>query len=98
MAWTLVAWAAMLISYFLLPPAGAALPNPQTPVNVNYVFGLSDAAPQKWMPGWAWLALMLTAMPLAIYLPTHALLAKLYSPTLRTSSLDQCSQPGLQSA
>ncbi len=84
MAWTFVAWTAMLISYFLLPPTGALLPNPQTPVNVNYVFGLSDTAPQKWMPGWAWLALMLTAMPLAIYLPTHALLVKLYSPSMRT--------------
>jgi hypothetical protein len=34
-------------------------------VNVNYVYGLSDAAPQTLMPQLAWLALLVTALPLA---------------------------------
>jgi len=51
------AWAAVLISYFLLPAPGARLANPLAPVNINYVYGFSDATAQTWMPGWAWLTI-----------------------------------------
>lgn len=76
--WTLTAWLAMLASYFLLPPAGATLPNPMAPVNINYVFGPNDAAPQTWMAGWAWLTMMMVALPVVIFIPSHFLLKRLF--------------------
>ena len=76
LAWTGVAWTAMLISYFLMPAPGATLANPLAPVNIDYVFGFSDTAAQTWMPGWAWLLFLMTALPSAVYLPTHWLLKK----------------------
>jgi hypothetical protein len=78
LAWTLTAWVAMLVSYFLMPAPGATLANPLAPVNINYVYGLSDAQAQTWMPGPAWLLFMLTAMPILIFIPTHFLLRALY--------------------
>jgi hypothetical protein len=76
-AWTVTAWSAMMISYFFLPAPGAILANPLAPVNVDYVYGLSDATAQTWMPGWAWFSLLLVALPTVIFLPTHFLLRKL---------------------
>ena len=49
--WTVLAWVLILICFFFMPP-----PNPNaglTPVNINYVWGLNDAAAQTWMPAWA---------------------------------------------
>lgn len=74
-AWTIVAWVAMLVSYFLLPVPGDALEYANQPHNVNYVYGMSSEAPQTIMPSWTWLSMMLAGLPLAIYLPTHSLLA-----------------------
>jgi hypothetical protein len=73
-AWTALAWILMLVSYFFLPA-----PRPDAgllPVNVNYVFGPSEKAPQHWMPGWAWFSLMMLGLPLAMFLPTHLALAR----------------------
>lgn len=79
-AWTVVAWVLMLIGYFLLPAPPAPVDNPNLPVNVNYVYGMSDIEPQQWMPPLAWLAVMLTGLPLLFYLPTHLLLSWLAAP------------------
>ena len=78
--WVGLAWALMLISYFWMPPPGAALANPKQPVNINDVFGFSDHAPQSWMPAWAWLLTMMLGLPLLIWWPTH-LAMKRYFPT-----------------
>ena len=48
--WTITAWAACLVAFFFLPPAGATVPDVNTPLNVNYVYGIDDAQPQTWMP------------------------------------------------
>jgi hypothetical protein len=76
-AWTILAWALMLVAYFLLPAPPAPADNPNLPVNVNYVYGPSDARAQTWMPAPAWLALMMTALPAVFFLPTHLLLRML---------------------
>ncbi len=81
--WWAVAWAAMWVSYLFLPMPPAPSSNPGLPVNVNYVFGINDTAPQSWMPKEAFFALMLAALPALIWLPTHALLAKLMRPVAR---------------
>lgn len=78
LGWTVLAWVLMLICYFLLPapPAPAEMKN--LPVNVNYVYGLSDEAPQTWMPPLMYLGVMLTVLPVAVFLPTHLLLRKVF--------------------
>lgn len=74
-AWTLLAWGLMLIAYFLLPAPPAPLDRPNLPVNVNYVYGTSDAKPQQWMPPLAWLGLMMAGLPIVFFVPTHLLLS-----------------------
>lgn len=74
--WTGLAWILIMISWLFLPAPPADPANPNLPVNVNYVYGLSDAAPQTWMPGWAWLLCLLIGKPLLIYLPTHWMLRR----------------------
>jgi hypothetical protein len=76
-AWTGLGTALLLISYFLLPAPPAPPGDPGLPVNVNLVHGFSDAAPQRWMPPLAYLALLLVAMPLLCYLPAHLVLRRL---------------------
>lgn len=73
--WTLMAWIAMLVSYFLLPAPGDVLDHVNQPCNVNYVYGMSSEAPQAMLPQWAWLTMMLIGLPTLIYAPTHFLLA-----------------------
>lgn len=85
LAWTGVAWSAMLFSYFCLPAPGAHLANPLAPVNIDYVYGFSDAAAQTWMPQWAWLAFLIVALPVVIFIPTHLLLRKFFAPALAAS-------------
>lgn len=84
--WTVLAWCLMLIGYFLLPAPPAPASHPNLPVNVNYVYGLSDDKPQSWMSPPAWLLLMLTGLPTLIYLPTHFLLKKIFPSTQLESS------------
>jgi hypothetical protein len=74
-AWTVLAWGLMLIAFFFLPAPPAPLDQPNLPVNVNYVYGMSDDKPQQWMPPLAWLTLMMTGLPLLFYLPTHLMLS-----------------------
>jgi len=69
--WTVLAWALILICFFFMPP-----PNPNaglTPVNINYVWGLNDAAAQTWMPAWLWVVGMMVLMPVICFLPVHVL-------------------------
>ncbi|MCO8121991.1 hypothetical protein NHH03_09605 [Stieleria sp. TO1_6] len=76
-AWTVLAWALMLICYFLLPGPTDALSFPNQPHNVNYVFGPNGDTAQTWMPAWAWLGCLLCGLPLLVFLPTHAVLSAL---------------------
>jgi hypothetical protein len=77
-AWTGLAWTLCLIAFFLLPPAGAHLANPDTPVNVDYVYGMNDAAPEHFLPAGEYLLLWMLALLAVFYIPTHFLLARLF--------------------
>jgi hypothetical protein len=69
--WTVLAWVLILICFFFMPP-----PSPNaglTPVNINYVWGLNDTAPQTLMPAWLWVVGMMVAMPIICFLPVHLL-------------------------
>ena len=41
------------------------------PVNINYVWGMSDYAAQTWVPPYVWFAGQLIGLPLLAYVPTH---------------------------
>ncbi len=69
--WTVLAWVLLLICYTLMPGPRADAASIATPVNINYVHGMSDTAAQTWMPQLAWFGTMLIGLPLLIFLPTH---------------------------
>lgn len=64
---TLVAWLVLLVCYFFTQPSH----------NINWVFG-PGTTPQTWMPSGWYLAVVLVAFPLCVYLPTHFLLKALF--------------------
>ena len=76
--WTLLAWVVLLVSYFLMPPPPAPVDNPNQPVNLNYVYGFSEKAPQTWMPSLAYLGLLMIAGPIIIFVPSHFVLRWLW--------------------
>jgi hypothetical protein len=73
-AWTILSWALLSICYFFLPPPTPA-PG-MSPVNVNYVWGFSDYAPQHWMPAWMWFGGLFVVLPLVLFFPMHGLLSR----------------------
>jgi hypothetical protein len=79
-AWTALAWALMLVGYFLMPPPPPDPADPNRPVNINYVFGPSDQAAQTWMAPGLFFALLMVGYPLALFLPAHLLLRWLFPP------------------
>lgn len=79
--WTGVTWVLLVACYLWTPPPpqptyviGATNP----PANINWVFGPGSEKVQTWMPADLWLALMMAAMPLGLYLPTHWLFRRLW--------------------
>jgi hypothetical protein len=84
-AWTALAWALALISFFLLPPPN---PNPGlTPVNVNYVWGMSDHVAQNWVSPAIWLASLIVGMPLLLFAPVHFVLARIMPDPRRAGAM-----------
>lgn len=74
-SWTALAWVLLLICFFFMPPPE---PNPGLkPVNINYVWGLSDHAAQTWVPPYVWLAGLMIGLPQFAFAPVHFLLARL---------------------
>jgi hypothetical protein len=76
-AWTGLTWALLPVCFFLMPP-----PHPDpglTPVNINYVWGMSDNAAQTFVDPAVWLTGLMIGMPLVLFAPVHLLLAR-YAP------------------
>jgi len=78
-AWTGLAAGLMLACYFLTPPAGAHLADPNTPINLNYIYGFNDRQPQHWINPKLYVLLWLGALWLFAFLPTHLGLSKLFA-------------------
>jgi hypothetical protein len=78
LAWSLLALIIVFVCYFLLPVPPAPVDCPNLPVNVNYVYGLSDEKPQAWMNSHLYFLMLLAVLPGGIYLPTHLVLQKLF--------------------
>ena len=80
-AWTVLAWALILICFFFMPPPR---PDPGLePVNIDYVWGFSDTEPQHWMPPGVWVAALMILLPLVLYLPTHLILRRVMPKPVR---------------
>jgi len=79
-AWSVFAFGVLLICYFLLPAPPAPADRPHLPVNVNYVFGLSDDKPQSWMAPPLYFLMVLAALPTLCYVPTHLALSRIFKP------------------
>jgi len=76
-AWTVLAWALLLVCFLFMPPPR---PDPGlTPVNINYVWGMNDAAAQTWVHPYVWLAGLMIGLPLIVFVPTHFMLVR-YAP------------------
>jgi hypothetical protein len=75
-AWTPLAWFLVLVCYLFMPAPPSSPDEPNRPVNINYVYGFSDRAPQTWMPQNPYVALVIAALPVCIFLPTHLILAR----------------------
>lgn len=67
-AQTLLAWIVLPLTYWLTQPQD----------NVNWVYGLGSE-PQRWMPPWLYLLLLMVLFPVCVYWPTHLLLARLFA-------------------
>jgi hypothetical protein len=75
LAWTALTIVLILVCFFFMPP-----PHPDpglTPVNINYVWGMSDNVAQTWVHPYVWLGGMMVLMPLVLFLPVHLLLSRM---------------------
>ena len=72
--WTVLAVFLLFVCYFGLPAPPAPIDNPSLPVNVNYVYGFSDSAPQTQLSPNIYFGLIVLLLPILVYFPTHALL------------------------
>jgi hypothetical protein len=80
-AWTGLAWILVLICFLFMPPPR---PDPGLmPVNINYVWGMSDTVAQQWMPPAVWLAGLIILLPVLLYAPVHFLLRRLMPKPVR---------------
>lgn len=69
--WIALAWAVLLVCYFVMPMPGAQGDNEYLPVNINYVYGFSVEHEQTWMDRRLYFALLLVVLPSLIILPAH---------------------------
>jgi hypothetical protein len=80
-AWTVLAWVLLVICFSFMPPPR---PDPGlTPVNINYVWGLSDNVAQTWVSPWVWFVGMIVGLPVLLFAPVHFVLAPTMPPAAR---------------
>lgn len=73
-AQTGLAWTVLILVFFVSDPEG----------NENWVFGPGeDGEPQDFMPAPLWLAMLMAAFPLLVYLPCHLLFRSWFGPAGR---------------
>jgi len=86
------AWVLLLVCYFWMPAPPPLADDPNRPVNINYVYGLSDA--QGAGPGWTRTCILrciASRCRSAYSLPAHLLLLKLFP---SAASFRRQSEPG----
>ena len=78
--WTVLAWVLLGVCYLTVPPPPRPADQPNLPVNINYVYGINDSKPTQDLmhPDW-YFTLLIVAMPLVIFLPSHLLFGWLFT-------------------
>ncbi len=75
---SVVAFMVLLISYLFAPAPPPSASHPNWAVNINYVYGLDDKHPQAMMAPELWLLFIMAVTVIAIYLPTHFVLRRVF--------------------
>ena len=76
--WSSLAAVLLLVCYFLMPGPPPRPDNPNLPVNINYVWGLSDDKPQVWMDGRLWFLMEFFGLIFIVWLATHLALCAIF--------------------
>jgi hypothetical protein len=79
-AWTGLAGVLILVCYCFMPAAGAQLADPNTPVNINYVYGFDDHKPQQWVNPNIYVILWFGLLTTLAFIPTHLVLKRFCRP------------------
>jgi hypothetical protein len=90
-AWSGLAVLLVVTCYLFTPPAGAHPADPNTPINLNYIYGFNDHQPQSWMNQTLYVVLWPVVLFLVAYLPTHLTLKKIF-PSADASSVRKPAQ------
>ncbi|MFO0871856.1 MAG: hypothetical protein U0935_23270 [Pirellulales bacterium] len=86
--WGVLATVLVLFCYLAMPAPPAPPDQPNLPVNINYVYGLSDQAPQSWFHPHLYVLVLLLVLNLGIFLPTHWLLVR-FAPSAALVPIDR---------
>ena len=70
----------LLVSYLFAPAPPPSASHPNWAVNINYVYGLDDKQAQSFMAAPLWVLSMLAFHVIALYLPTHLVLRRVFEP------------------
>ena len=79
-AQAVLAVALLLVCFYVAPKPPPSTEFPSHAVNINYVYGMDDKRPQTLMAPELWLLLMMVVNVVVLYLPTHVILERIYSP------------------
>ena len=88
--WTMLAAGLVVASYGFGLPAGAHPANPNTPVNLNMIYGFDDRHPQAWLNQNLYVPLWFGGLWLCFWLPTHLVLRKCFARTRATLAWKPC--------
>ena len=75
-----VAIIVLFISYSFAPAPPPSASHPHWAVNINYVYGLDDAHPQTRMAPHLWVLFLMAFNVIALYVPTHLVLRRVFDP------------------
>ncbi len=81
--WMVMAFTSLYVCYFFMPGPPVPADNPALPVNINYVYGLSDQVAQTWMPEPVWFVLLQVMLVFLVFLPSHWVLKRVCHPALK---------------
>jgi len=70
----------LLVSYLFAPAPPPSASHPSWAVNINYVYGLDDKQAQSFMAPPLWVLSMMAFHVIALYLPTHLVLRRVFEP------------------
>lgn len=77
----------LLVSYLFAPAPPPPAGHPNWAVNINYVYGFDDKHPQTLMAPRLWLLFLMASNVIALYVPTHLVLRRVFAPASVSGTL-----------